>query len=739
MGFSADLDLKGAGSSLSVNGSKTDLNADYKGVGEQSGIFANEADLVVEGKGTFTGAVFTTSEEAQANGKSNIVFKQGVTATDLKNTTSYDGDAIQAGISIGSTNNKPQASMNGIGYGTDSDSDSSVTRAGITGVAGNKDIITDNRAEYAGILENSFDANRVNKELGAQTQITQEFGKEAPKAVAEFSQNRMDAIRANPNLSADEKMAAISKWDEGGIYRVAAHTVLGALGTGSVEGALTTGGVAAAAPTLDDVQAKLAKALIDKGMSEDIANGAASGVVSLTLLGAGTAAGLDTSSTVTATNVDANNRQLHINEIRFLNNSERVKRFQKYILEKEGKSISKEEAQKRLNRSGAALVDNNWNKIYGGDGNALSFIASEAQKSGMKITSTDGKTTQIFHVDKSAFNNETINLRQAIQSYANPQTQQFIKDLQVKVNKGTAIKEYKAGQSLGYQDAGKDANPVKDTGIILSGLLDTFGFLIESTKSDQVGPIDSQRMKEYHNKLLQLQGKYKEAGYLSEKDWAETQRLTIVGLALSEVGGVALGAAAKAGANTFRRIGNGNTFKTLITSSDDVVESTAKGFINATKVRESKNVLNPTNKAEKNLVDDIIKNSDQGGTKTEKLINSISSRSGFTPVKGGTYNKGVNGFDHVLLGKDGTVVIVDSKQISKSGTLKVEPRAAGNTNQLSPAWIDTVRGKLPPKDPARVAIENAIKSNKPIKTVITAVDKQNGVIKIIPVKIPNKK
>ncbi|MGA4440942.1 hypothetical protein [Psychrobacter pocilloporae] len=306
MGFNADIDIAGggAGSSLSVNGGKTNLNADYKGIGEQSGIFANEADLVVEGKGTFTGAMFTTSEEAQANGKSNIVFKQGVTATNLENTTSYDGDAIQAGISIGSTNNKPQASMNGIGYGTDSDSDSSITKGGVSGYNDPQGIFTtDNREALAGKLENNFDASRVNEELGAQTQITQEFGKEAPKAVAEFSQNRINAIKANPDLSIDEKLTAIAKWNEGGIYRVAAHTALGALGTGSVEGALTTGSVAAA-PTLDDVQAKLAKALIDKGMSEDIANGTASGVISLTLLGAGTAAGLDTSSTVTATNVD---------------------------------------------------------------------------------------------------------------------------------------------------------------------------------------------------------------------------------------------------------------------------------------------------------------------------------------------------------------------------------------------------------------------------------------------------
>lgn len=50
MGFTADINLAGgAGSSLSVNGGKTDINADYKAVEEQSGIFTGDGgfDLVV--------------------------------------------------------------------------------------------------------------------------------------------------------------------------------------------------------------------------------------------------------------------------------------------------------------------------------------------------------------------------------------------------------------------------------------------------------------------------------------------------------------------------------------------------------------------------------------------------------------------------------------------------------------------------------------------------------------------
>ena len=89
--------------------------------------------------------------------------------------------------------------------------------------------------------------------------------------------------------------------------------MLGGLGTGSIEGVLTTGGVAAAAPTISNVEAKMRDALIAQGMDADTASSATKGITSLALAlaGAGVAAGLNTSSTMTATSIDANNRQLH--------------------------------------------------------------------------------------------------------------------------------------------------------------------------------------------------------------------------------------------------------------------------------------------------------------------------------------------------------------------------------------------------------------------------------------------
>jgi len=303
MGFSADLDMTtGKGSSLSVNGGKTDLNADYQAVGEQSGIFTDDGglDLTAGGKTTLIGGAITTTEAARDAGRNKYDSLGGITTQDIKNTTSYDGDAIQVGVSIGQTNNKPQASMNGLGYGTDSDSDSSVTRAGITGIAGNKDITTENRAEYAGILENSFDAGQVNEELGAQTQITQEFGKEAPKAVGDFASKREETLILNGNVE------EAKKWGDGGAYRVALHTLVGAIATGSVEGALSSGTTAVSIPAVR-------KYLDNQGVDETTKSALLLGLSA----GIGATVGGDTASTATSYSQTDNNYLRH-NDIQAL-------------------------------------------------------------------------------------------------------------------------------------------------------------------------------------------------------------------------------------------------------------------------------------------------------------------------------------------------------------------------------------------------------------------------------------
>ena len=189
--------------------------------------------------------------------------------------------------------------------------------------------------------------------------------------------------------------------------------------------------------------------------------------------------------------------------------------------------------------------------------------------------------------------------------------------------------------------------------------------------------------------------------------------------------------------NQVNRVVNHTVLNRVINEVDNIAVSTNKGFINASKVCGASCEIKATSKAEQALIDDIVKNGDIKGGKTESLIHDLAKRSGYEPLQGGKYGSN-NGFDHVLVGKDGSVVIIDSKQIKTNGAIQVSSKGAGNTNQLSEKWIKEVVYKLPNNDPVRIAIENTELQKKPIKTIIAGVDKSNGKVVLLPVKVPNK-
>ena len=359
VGINADIDMVGGNSTnLSVNGGKTNVNSDYVGVNQQSGIFTGDGgfNINVEGKTTLTGGAITTTDKAKQQGLNQFTSKGGIETVDLENHARYEGNAIQAGFALNGSKatQDPQkvdpnlktswnGKTTGIGYGKAGDNQTSVTKAGITGIAGHADITTDNKADFAGNINNSFDNNKIMQQLGSQTQITQAFGQEAPKAIGDYAKEKTkpyeyaqmvegqltDALTKTTDpeqrqaiLSNLAKVQAYKQqheqdynnWKEGGAYRVAAHTAIGALGGGTVQSALTAGGTAAAAPMITEVEKKIADNLAKQGIDATTAGSIANSLTGLTLTGIGASAGLDMSSTATAVNIDANNRQLHPKE-----------------------------------------------------------------------------------------------------------------------------------------------------------------------------------------------------------------------------------------------------------------------------------------------------------------------------------------------------------------------------------------------------------------------------------------
>ena len=104
-------------------------------------------------------------------------------------------------------------------------------------------------------------------ELGAQVNITTEFGKEAPQRVTEFADNqafkliqKLDELNdKNIDIASDEcqnTIKEIDKWSEGGIYRVALHTATAAIATGTIEGMASAGTTAYAIPKIDEYLAE---------------------------------------------------------------------------------------------------------------------------------------------------------------------------------------------------------------------------------------------------------------------------------------------------------------------------------------------------------------------------------------------------------------------------------------------------------------------------------------------------
>lgn len=140
--------------------------------------------------------------------------------------------------------------------------------------------------------------------------------------------------------------------------------------------------------------------------------------------------------------------------------------------------------------------------------------------------------------------------------------------------------------------------------------------------------------------------------------------------------------------------------------------------------------------AEQDIAYEIASVGDSSGKLTEKLFTMIAERTGTTVLAGGKYGSN-NGFDLVLQGANGEVtIILDAKQMS-NGAFSLSSQAAGNTTQLSEAWVKEVLGRLPQGSPAKNAVERAL-ANNTLQTAIGGVNKATGSVVVVPVQVPDK-
>nr|WP_198345246.1 hemagglutinin repeat-containing protein [Neisseria weixii] len=218
----------GYGFSAGGDYSQSHINAEHQSVTQQSGIFAGDDGYQIQIKDNtdLKGALITSSQSAEDNGKNR--FATGTLSfSDIQNRSSYDGESFGVGASIavsgdtlgqGAQNNpqesrlKTVADKNGtgssIGYGSDSNSQSSVTKSGINT---RNIIITDKQKQIqltgktaeqskaeihtklntealqenpnlSGSLKNTFDKDAVQSELDLQRTVSQQFSQTSQQA-----------------------------------------------------------------------------------------------------------------------------------------------------------------------------------------------------------------------------------------------------------------------------------------------------------------------------------------------------------------------------------------------------------------------------------------------------------------------------------------------------------------------------------------------------------------------------
>ena len=138
-----------------------------------------------------------------------------------------------------------------------------------------------------------------------------------------------------------------------------------------------------------------------------------------------------------------------------------------------------------------------------------------------------------------------------------------------------------------------------------------------------------------------------------------------------------------------------------------------------------------TDPADRATAQNVINQGDPTGALTESLVDSAAAAEGLTPLSGGKYGSN-NGFDNVFKTSDGSVLLLDSKQLP-DGAANVSTDAAGGTTQMSDAWVQEVLSKLDSTSDAYQAVDSAMNSGTLVKGII-GVDRASGNLTMFRVK-----
>jgi len=367
----------GAGASGSLSFSQSKIDSDFASVAEQSGLKAGDGgfQVAVKGDADLKGGAITSTDKAVQDGKNRFQTGGTLTTSDIRNQADYRASSVGINLGTSQANDgqfKPMG--NSAGFGQDQGQTSSTTQATISGIAGNTAARTGD-AETG--IQKIFDADKVQKDVTAQVLITQTFGAQASKVVGDYAgkQSTTLKLQAGQTTDLDQKQALLdeaAKWDEGGTYRVLAHTVIGGL-IGGTGGALGAGAAAYSAEHINT-------------LTESMPAGVKQALGAVVASGIGASVG-GTAGAVAGFNEDLNNRQLHPDEARLIKTKAADYAAKQHI--------SIERAIAELTQQAEQNNDSAWDKRFGSDNSAAQSFLKEI---GLGTTMVDPMTGQIYQL-----------------------------------------------------------------------------------------------------------------------------------------------------------------------------------------------------------------------------------------------------------------------------------------------------------------------------------------------------
>lgn len=260
--MSAQVSVGFSGGSVSGSFSNSNVDANYASVNEQTGVFAGDDGYQIKvNKNTdLKGAIITSTQTAE-NLKKNSLDTGTLTSSNIQNVTEYDAKGISVGGGFnagksGTAGNKEPGTVlstpnkidqhasttvgvsKSVGFGLDSDKDSSVTKSGVntqnitirdeqgqqvlTGKTAGQikseiltSVTTDTARENSGALQNNFDKDKVQSEINLQMDVTKNFDANRQEAKAEINKKIDDAKKENQSIIDKQKQGlGLSKQEQ---------------------------------------------------------------------------------------------------------------------------------------------------------------------------------------------------------------------------------------------------------------------------------------------------------------------------------------------------------------------------------------------------------------------------------------------------------------------------------------------------------------------------------------------